>query len=219
MSVSILSDSIRDSLTALARRDRENGINIRFDKDPLRVDKFTFEMADFYVDFSKTHLSDELLELYSGFAEQIDFSRKRQNLFAGKAVNFTEQRPALHTLLRDSHNQGIEMSSSGLLQQAAQARKQLLEQYADIQSQLADRETAVTDIIHVGIGGSSLGSQVLFEALSGLQENRRIHFICNIDAHKLVTVLASCQAESTLVIGVSKTFTTAETLQKFNHNR
>ncbi|MCL4150650.1 UNVERIFIED_CONTAM: hypothetical protein GTU68_057226, partial [Idotea baltica] len=71
----------------------------------------------------------------------------------------------------------------------------------------------VTDIIHVGIGGSFLGTQLLFEAAAEQTSEIKIHFIANIDAHKLVRVFSQCNPKTTIVIGVSKTFTTAETLQ------
>lgn len=213
MSNQSIPDEIRNPLSKLATRDKQQGIRSLFEQDDHRVDKFTFDVESIYVDFSKSHLSDELLDMYLQFARHIDFTDKRHRLFSGELVNSTEQRPALHTLLRDADNQQIEMSNANLLQQAALAEAQLNQRFKEIQSRLSKRSTPITDIIHVGIGGSSLGTQVLFEALTGVDEHRKIHFIGNVDAHKLAAVLANCHPESTLVIGVSKTFTTAETLQ------
>ena len=88
--------------------------------------------------------------------------------------------------------------------------------YEEIIEKLKIRSEPVKSIIHVGIGGSSLGTQLVFESLSGIDCEIKVHFIGNIDAHKLAAVLHECDAKNTLLIGVSKTFTTAETLQNIS---
>jgi len=213
MSTPSVPTDIRQRLEALANRDQQQGIRAKFSDDDQRAETFSFDLADIYVDFSKTHISNDLLDVYDEFAKQINFKQKRHALFAGERINVTEDRSVLHTLLRDSSNQGIAAKDPDVLVQAESSKQQFADQYRAIRSQLDKRATPITDIIHVGIGGSSLGTQLVFEALSGIRSAMRIHFIANIDAHHLVSVLAQCNIESTLVIGVSKTFSTAETLQ------
>jgi len=207
---------LKKTLQDLAKLDRHNGIKQKFEQDSERVNRFGFELGELYFDFSKTHISHALLEAYDGYALDVGFVQARQNLFSGEKINTSEDRSVLHTLLRNPENQGIEMRDNSLLEQAASARQQFFKKYAAIQANLADRSVPVRDIIHVGIGGSSLGTQLLFESLVELGESINIHFIGNIDAHQLVTVLDTCDVNTTLVIGVSKTFTTAETLQNLN---
>jgi len=216
MSTSSISTSIRTSLTALAESDLASGIKAKFDHDKERADRYAFDFEQFYIDISKTHISEELVQHYNEFADEIDFVGKRRSFLAGERINNSEDRSVLHALLRDVENQGIEMVDQDALAQARDSKHQFVEQYHQIRAQLAKRTTPINDIIHVGIGGSSLGPRLVFEALSGLDAAANIHFIGNIDAHQLVDALDRCDPKSTLVIGVSKTFTTAETLQNLD---
>lgn len=213
MNIPSISNEFRQQLEALALRDQQQGIRAKFSTDEQRANTFSFDLAGIDIDFSKTHISEDLLDIYSQLSEQINFSQKRHALFSGERINTTENRSVLHTLLRDSTNQGIVAKNPDVLLQAESSKQQFADQYASIREQLDKRATPITDIIHVGIGGSSLGTQLVFEALAGIDSRMQVHFIANIDAHHLVSVLAQCRVESTLVIGVSKTFSTAETLQ------
>lgn len=216
MSLKSISTSVADSLESLALKDVAQGIGARFVSEPSRVEQFSFDLDQFYLDMSKTHISQELLSIYLEFAKETEFKKKREAFLSGEKINNSESRSVLHSLLRDSQNQGIETIEANVLTQARDSKQQFVAQYHHIQSQLATRDVPITDIIHVGIGGSSLGTQLVFEALKDIESTIRVHFIGNIDAHQLVDVFAQCNTASTLVIGVSKTFTTAETLQNLD---
>jgi glucose-6-phosphate isomerase len=211
-----LSNDLLSRLELLASADLEQGIKKKFLCDAQRAKKFSFSFNNVHIDFSKSHISDELVQAYLMLAEQRLLNQARYELFSGKEINATEGRAVLHTLLRDVDNQGITTKDPEYLSQARDSEAQFLTQYNLIQTMLDERATPVRDIIHVGIGGSFLGTQLLFEALVGLGSAIKLHFISNIDAHQLVSVLDQCDVESTLVIGVSKTFTTAETLQNLD---
>ena len=204
---------INQKINDIARKDLKSGILQKFDKDSGRAERFGFEFESSFFDFSKTHISDELIAVYQAFADDIGLIDKRHQLFSGVKINTTEDRAVLHTLLRDSSNQGIETVSQSALEDAKASELQFYERYQSIVSKLNKRDEPITDIIHVGIGGSSLGTQLLFESLVDVGAKIKVHFIDNIDAHKLTAVLDVCNAKNTLLIGVSKTFTTAETLQ------
>ncbi len=206
-------ESLHARLQTAAAADQELGIKQRFVDDTGRAERFSNRHEELYFDFSKTHISVELLEIYSQYAAQIGFKDKQQKLFQGALVNATEERPALHTLLRDPDNHGVALLDARVAEQARNSLTQFKQSFDRIQRNLASRATPITDIIHIGIGGSSLGTQLLFEALRDFDETKRIHFIGNIDGHQLASVLSACKPETTLVIGVSKTFGTAETLQ------
>ena len=206
----------KESLQLLAKRDISDGINAKFESDSQRVDRFSFTLNDVYIDFSKTHISEELLGLYESFAKEINFEDKRYQFLSGARINTTENRAVLHTLLRDSTNQGIDAEEPKFLEQARVAEEDFLNQYKRITEKLSQRAKPIKNIIHVGIGGSSLGTQLVFEALGSVGCEINVHFISNIDAHKLVRVLNYCDPETTLLIGVSKTFNTAETRQNIN---
>jgi glucose-6-phosphate isomerase len=216
MSTSSISTSIRKALKTLAVADKASGIKAKFDEDSNRVDRYSLAYTQFYIDMSKTHISNELISIYTRFAKEIDFDAKKEAFLAGQRINNSEDRSVLHALLRDTDNQGISMEDGVALAQAKESKAEFIEKYQRIQEKLSTRKKAIKNIIHVGIGGSSLGTQLVFEALKDLNSPIVVHFIGNIDAHQLVDVLSKCQPESTLVIGVSKTFTTAETLQNLD---
>jgi len=214
--MSSISDSIATQLRELAMRDLKLGIKAMFADDASRADTYSFDLDSIHIDFSKTHISQALLDVYDILAGDIDFISQRQALFSGEKVNVTEQRSVLHMLLRNPENQGISMVSEDLLDQAKQAEQQFAEQLAALEDQLQQRELPVKQIIHVGIGGSALGPRLVYEALKPLNSDQQIYFVGNIDAHELTAVLSQCEPKTTLVVGVSKTFTTAETLKNLD---
>ncbi len=214
--MSSISESIRAQLGDLAARDLEQGIKSKFADHDQRANDFSFDADAFFLDLSKTHISKELVDVYERFAEEIDFAGRRRALFSGEKINVTEQRSVLHTLLRNPQNQGIEMTSDDLLAQASDANQQFAAQLESIQASLHERDHAVKHIVHVGIGGSALGPQLAYEALKPLNPAMELFFVGNIDAHELVAVLSQCDPHATVVVGVSKTFTTAETLKNLD---
>ena len=211
-----ISKSIRQRLSSLSEQDKTAGIRARFSSDPARAQHFSYNAASFYLDLSKTHISDELVAVYEDFAAEISFSEFRNALFSGAKINSSEQRAVLHTLLRNPENQGIAMQEDGLVSQAREAESQFVHQCQTVQARIAARDVPIKHIIHVGIGGSALGPKLVFEALKSLQTDADIHFVGNIDAHELLSVLSQCDPIATLVVGVSKTFTTAETLKNLD---
>ena len=211
-----ISKSIRQRLSSLSEQDKNVGIRARFSSDPARAQHFSYNADSFYLDLSKTHISDELVAVYEDFAAEISFSEFRNALFSGAKINSSEQRAVLHTLLRNPENQGIAMQEDGLVSQAREAESQFVHQCQTVQARIAARDVPIKHIIHVGIGGSALGPKLVFEALKSLQTEADIHFVGNIDAHELLSVLSQCDPIATLVVGVSKTFTTAETLKNLD---
>ena len=211
-----MKSEILEQLTSIAENDLKEGIERKFEKDPMRAITYSFDFSDIYFDFSKTHISKSLMDCYMEYAEGADLKGMRRKLFAGDKINVTENRAVLHTLLRDHDNQGMVTKEPIFLAQAKASEEDFFSKYEEIIRSLEQREVSIKDIIHVGIGGSSLGTQLVFEALAGLDCGVNVHFISNIDAHKLTSVFNECDANSTLLIGVSKTFTTAETLQNIN---
>ena len=199
------------NLSALAKSAKQAGVKALFSQ-PNRVSEFTFQAAGVYADLSKTHITAELVECYSALAEQTGFEEKRRLQFSGAKINFTEDRAVLHTLLRNPEGIQVEMLNPEDQRLAAKAQAELLEQVDVIREKFLQSATPIKSIVHIGIGGSALGPQLLYEALAGNQTSVDVHFVSNIDAHEIVAVLAKCEPQSTLIFGVSKTFTTEETL-------
>jgi len=153
-------------------------------------------------DWSKTHLTQELLTGFEALAEAADFAEARRKLFAGEVVNLTENRPAEHTALR-----GVGKAAS--VEEAAALRermKLLVEAIHD--GALGE----VRHLIHIGIGGSALGPALAVDALARDLAMVDVHVVSNIDGVALEAAFAACDPATTLVAVASKTFTTIETM-------
>jgi len=174
--------------------------------DPRRVEAFQVTLPGLHADFSRHLITLETLALLTRLAEASQFERQRAELFEGAALNNTEGRAALHTLLRAAHDD----VPAGLKEQAAQvaatfARLKSFTQQA--------RSGAYTDVLSIGIGGSHLGPELAVQALAPLKGQKlRVHFLSNVDPMQAARLLAGLDPKRTLAIVTSKTFTTQETL-------
>jgi len=129
------------------------------------------------------------------------------DLFAGKHINNSEDRPALHSALRNLTKTPVFIDGKDVMP-AVSAVWQRIEA-------LCNKWVGVTDVIHIGIGGSDFGPRLAIEALAYVpgidSRGMRMHFLANIDTAELARILACAQPHSTRVIIVSKSFTTLET--------
>lgn len=172
-----------------------------FEADPERVKKLSFEQSGIYFDFSKTHMNAALLENFQKLAEDAGLSTQVDALISGVAVNISEGRAAEHTAER-----GIGAKTSVENARLLKNRMQGLIEAID-DGALGDIEY----IIHLGIGGSALGPELLLEALKIGDEKYETAVISNIDGCALEPVLERFDAHKTLLVIASKSFTTAET--------
>ena len=129
------------------------------------------------------------------------------DLFAGKHVNASENRAALHSALRNLSKTPVLLDGEDVMPAVSDVWRRI--------DSLCNQWVGVTDVIHIGIGGSDFGPRLAIEALShvpGLQSRgMRMHFLSNIDTAELARILQRAQPNSTRVIIVSKSFTTLET--------
>jgi glucose-6-phosphate isomerase len=129
------------------------------------------------------------------------------DLFAGKPINVSENRPALHSALRNLHQTPVLIDGKDVMPAVAAVWSRI--------ETLCSQWTGVTDVIHIGIGGSDFGPRLAIEALAHVPGIRscgmRMHFLANIDTAELARILTRAQAKTTRVIIVSKSFTTLET--------
>lgn len=181
-----------------------------FAKDPVRGSRFRATCGPIYFDYSKDHITDHTLALLIALAKTVNLSAAIEALFCGQAVNTTEHRPALHTILR-SRLQG---SSEPETSTAATLHK--ITTFAERVRQR--QETGATgkpfrSIVNLGIGGSDLGPRLVVTAFPELHHDAiRSHFVANIDSDALSAALAECTADTTLFVISSKSFSTIETL-------
>ncbi|HEX4300347.1 MAG TPA: glucose-6-phosphate isomerase [Gammaproteobacteria bacterium] len=175
--------------------------------DAKRVDAFSLSLPGLHADYSRHLVTPETLALLLKLAETAGLAAKRKQLFEGGHVNNTEDRAALHTLLRAAPAD----VPPGLKAQAAEVR----EVFARLETFVAAAHAPgrFTDVVSIGIGGSHLGPEMVVQALTPLKGPRlRTHFVSNVDPMHVARVLGPLDPAKTLVIVISKTFTTQETL-------
>jgi glucose-6-phosphate isomerase len=159
-------------------------------------------------DFSRNTVSASVLSALSAFADEIGLADKAKQLVAGHATNPTESRPVLHTLLRGNPPSEYHAAIQTELARIAQFSDDVRQGRQHARS-IADK--AYTDVVVVGIGGSALGPALAVAALKRFHTGPRIHFVSNIDGAAMADTLSPLHAATTLVIVISKTFTTEET--------
>jgi len=207
----------QDRISSLSSALKTGGIKSLFDGDNDRADRFAFQAADLDFDLSKTHLTPELVSAYIEFAQAQRFDDLRHAMFAGEKINESEGRAVLHTLLRRSDgNDDLPAVSEELAQQKDSSAQSYLELLRRLEYSEDEFDFEIKDIIHIGIGGSVLGPQLLSEAFDKADRKFNVHFVSNIDAHEIVHVINRCNPATTLLVGVSKTFTTLETITNIN---
>ena len=186
-----------------------------FADDPERTKKFTFQAADLHVDLSKNLVCPTLLGHLLALAEQTGVADLRDRMFAGEHINVTEDRAVLHTALRRPATDSLTVDGQDAI---ADVHEVLEKVYAFARRVRSGEWVGITGkpvktVVNVGIGGSDLGPVMAYEALKPyVQEGLECRFISNIDPTDAGETTKDLDPETTLVIVVSKTFTTLETI-------
>lgn len=173
-----------------------------FDNEPDRLSKLAHDVCGMRFDFAKTHLSADALAAFGKLAKAADLSGRRNALFAGEAINTTEGRAAEHTAERgEGAKESVERA------QALHARMRAL-----IDAIEAEALGPVRHIVHIGIGGSALGPDLIVDALSSDRLRYDVAIVSNVDGYALENAVADFDPAATLIVVASKTFTTTETM-------
>ena len=185
-----------------------------FSNDPNRFDKFQISFESMLVDFSKNRLNQETMDNLISLANECKLAEAIQSMFAGEAINQTEDRSVLHVALRNRSNTPVMVDGQDVM---SDVNKVLL-QMEQFSNNLINGNwkgytgKPITDLVNIGIGGSDLGPLMVTEALRPYHSHIRPHFVSNVDGTHLAEVLKSVNPETTLFIIASKTFTTQETM-------
>ena len=163
-----------------------------FAQDKQRFHDFSLEAAGLFLDYSKNHIDATTVSLLTGFARSCGLEQRRDAMFKGEPVNTTEQRPALHTLLRAPAEQRFELDGEVLSSEV----QQVLDRMDQLSQRVRSGEwqgftgKVITDVVNIGIGGSDLGPAMAARALSPFaQDGLSAHFVSNVDGHDLDAVL------------------------------
>ena len=205
-------------LTSLAESSTTDSIQRYFAKDPERLERFSVDLPGIYLDFSKNRLNIEIFNALIGLAQASDLEGQKAAMFRGDPINKTERLPALHTALRDPQSK-VEVKGESIADKIAEQLLRMQKCSDAVRSGEWKGATgkSITDVVNIGIGGSDLGPRFVCEALREFSKpGIRTHFISNVDGAEIDTLLASLEAQSTLFITCSKTFTTHETLLNTN---
>ncbi len=191
------------------------GFDVRqaFASDPQRFDDFSLTACGIFADLSKGHIDRAAQSLLLDLARQCQVEAQRDAMWSGAAVNTTEQRPALHYLLRYPA-QGAAWQPAGL--QGLQPERAEVDATLDSMLAFAGQvrsDPQINAIVNIGIGGSDLGPQMATLALKRYSSTERdVYFLSNIDGHELENLVRPLDPRRTLFLVASKTFGTLETL-------
>jgi glucose-6-phosphate isomerase len=214
--MSVLTDSPAWRALA-AHRDAMASVHVRdlFGTDPTRFDRFSLEVDDVLVDYSKNRVTAETLELLFGLARQAGVFEWRDRMFAGEKINRTEDRAVLHVALRNRSNRPIVVDGKDVMPEVNAVLAKMRAFTESVRSGAWKGHTGkrITDVVNIGIGGSDLGPAMASLALKPYwQPGMRAHFVSNVDGTHLAETLREVVAEQTLFVVESKTFTTQETI-------
>ena len=147
-------------------------------------------------------------------AEEGGVETKREEMFSGETINFTENRAVLHTALRNRSNTPVLVDGKDVMPDVNAVLAAMGKFADDVRSGTLKGATgkAITDVVNIGIGGSDLGPVMATLALGPFHDGPRAHFVSNIDGAHIADTLKLVQPETTLFIVASKTFTTVETM-------
>ncbi|WP_294202532.1 glucose-6-phosphate isomerase [uncultured Sphingomonas sp.] len=173
-----------------------------FANDPNRLATLSLDVAGIHFDWSKTHLTREAVAAFADLAKASGLAAKRDALFGGEVVNVTEGRAVEHTAERGEGN-----PESVATARASHARMRAL-----IDAIEAEALGPIRHVLHIGIGGSALGPDLLVDALGRDSDRYDVAIVSNVDGMALEEVFKRFDPTATLLVVASKTFTTTETM-------
>ena len=187
-----------------------------FANDTRRGERLTAEAAGLYLDYSKNRVTDETIGLLLRLADECSLAERIDAMFSGDKINVTEQRAVLHVALRAPADERILVDGVDVVPDGAcGSRTHGGLRGRDPRRPLArtHRSSRIRNVVNIGIGGSDLGPVMAYEALRHYsRRDMTFRFVSNVDGTDFVEATRDLDAEETLFIICSKTFTTQETL-------
>ena len=206
-----------DALKAQAAADANAVIVDQFKADPDRLARMSLDVAGLHIDVSKQGWTRAGFDAAIAAVENSGLAEARERMWTGKDINVSEGRAVLHVALRDTDAENLRLRGPEIARDVKSARDAMRDYAGAIRSGEITGATGerFKTLIHIGIGGSDLGPRLVFQALAPLQPQIDVRFVANVDGSELALALAGLDPAETLIIAVSKTFTTQETLANF----
>lgn len=186
-----------------------------FEEDPERAEKYSLKLETMLLDYSKNRITEKTMKYLLRLAEECQLKEKIEEMFNGDRINITENRPVLHTALRNRANTPVYVDGKNVMPEinAVLAKMKSFSDAVRFGTFKGATGKKLTNIVNIGIGGSDLGPVMATEALRKYwAKDINCYFISNIDGTACAEVLNKVDPETTLFIVASKTFTTIETL-------
>ncbi len=193
-----------------------------FVAEPERFERFSLQVGDILLDYSKNRITDETMHLLMQLAEEADVPGWRERMFNGDKINHTENRAVLHVALRNRSNDPVVLDGEDVMPKVNAVIERMGAFAERVRSGQWRGYTGerITDVVNIGIGGSDLGPQMVVQALKPYRHPRlKLHFISNVDGAHVKETLEALNPATTLFIVSSKTFTTQETMTNAHYAR
>ncbi len=186
-----------------------------FAQDAGRGERLTVEAEGIFLDYSKNRVTDETLKLLISLAEESGLKARTEAMFTGEKINITENRAVLHVALRAPKTEKIFVDGEDVVPGV----HEVLDKMAGFADRIRSGEwkghtgKRIKNVVNIGIGGSDLGPVMAYEALKHYsQRDLTFRFVSNVDGTDFAEAVQDLDAEETLFLVASKTFTTQETM-------
>ncbi len=203
------------ALEAHAEKIRNVHLREIFAEDPQRAEHFVIEALGLYFDYAKNRITKETIGLLLDLAAQSGLRKHIDAMFSGEKINITEKRSVLHVALRAPKGERIFAAGVDVVPEV----HAVLDKMAAFAEQVRSGEwkghtgKPIKNVINIGIGGSDLGPVMAYEALKHYsQRDLTFRFVSNVDGTDFAEATQDLDAEETLFVICSKTFTTLETM-------
>ncbi len=186
-----------------------------FAADPARGERYSVEVGDLHIDYSKQLVTDETLALLRELAEVRGVARLRDAMFRGEKINVTEDRAVLHTALRAPYDVVVEVDGVNVVPRVHAVLNKMAVFADRVRSGQWTGHTGrrIKTVVNIGIGGSDLGPAMAYEVLRPYTARELgFRFVSNVDGADLHEAVRDLDPAETLFIIASKTFTTIETI-------
>ncbi len=186
-----------------------------FADDPQRGRRFSIEDVGFYFDYSKNRITEETIRLLLNLADESGLRERIDAMFRGDKINTTENRAVLHVALRAPRDQSIIVDGTNVVPQVHDVLDRMAGFADRVRSGqwLGQTGKRIRNVINIGIGGSDLGPVMAYEALRHFsRRDMTFRFVSNVDGTDFAEATNDLNAEETLFVISSKTFTTLETM-------
>lgn len=208
-------DTVLFKLEELKNRIKPKHLKEFFKAHHNRFEKLSIKLTPLVFDYSKQRVDSTVLKHLIQWAQVAELQPWIKRLFSTEAINYTEQRAAMHWALRLPKNTQKHQETAGFVHEQLERMYQLVEQIHDGQCRGVTGEV-IQDVVNIGVGGSDLGPLMVTQALSDFKQKTakplNVHFVSTIDGSQLSEILHKLRPETTLFIISSKSFGTIDTL-------